>query len=156
MTAVHLHLLVVHLPVILCPLALALLGLDAARRIERPLTGYLLLVVAAAFGIVAFYSGPSAYESLQDLLAAEKPRVEDHAVIARAAFVVVVLSGVLALQTLLQYLQGEVPAKVLRWAVVLTALGASYLLAWSAHLGGQIRHPEIREGEAWIFPRLPD
>lgn len=155
MTAAHLHLMVVHLPVVLCPVALCLMAYAQWRREDGVLkVGYVLLIVAAAMSTVAFYSGPSAYDLLRDQLTQEKALVEDHAVAARAAFLCVLLAGVLALQALLQFFQEEPPARWLRWTLLGATLLSCYLLAWSAHLGGQVSHPEIREPASILFPRL--
>lgn len=156
MSAVWLHLAVVHLPIVLTLAALVLLGLAAWRRSElvfQIACGFLL--VSALLAIAAYYSGPEAYEVLEAELRAEKDRVEDHAVLGRSVFVGMIVVGVGALQALLQFLQGESPAKWHRWALFALTLVMCYLFAWTAHLGGGIRHPEIRGVEIPIFPELP-
>ena len=155
MNAAHIHLMVVHLPVVLCPLVLVLLAWGQLRHNDVYLRqGYTILILCAAAGVVAFYSGPSAFELLQEKLVAERDLVEDHAAIARAAFIVTLVGGVLALQALLQFAQEEPPARWLRTTILLTTLLACYLMAWSAHLGGQIRHPEVRGSQFFFFPNI--
>lgn len=155
MNAPHIHLLAVHLPVVLCPLVVALLALGWLRKsdgLEK--TGYAILIFAAAAGTIAFYSGPSAFEMLQEKLSDERQLVEDHAAIARAAFIVALLAGAVAIQALLQFAQEEPPVRWLRAAILAAAIAACYLMAWSAHLGGQIRHPEVRGSGFSPFPPL--
>lgn len=155
MNAAHIHLMVVHLPVVLCPLVLVLLAWGQLRHNDVYLRqGYTILILCAAAGVVAFYSGPSAFELLQEKLVAERDLVEDHAAIARAAFIVTLVGGVLALQALLQFAQEEPPARWLRTTILMTTLLACYLMAWSAHLGGQIRHPEVRGSQFFFFPNI--
>ncbi len=155
MSAAHLHLTVVHLPVVGVPIALAMLAVGHLRGHEILLRfAYCLLVVCGVLSIAAFYSGPPTYELLESELQAEKERVEQHAVIGRAAFIAGILVAVIAIQALLQFLQGEPPARWLRLTIFLGALVLSYLLVWSAHLGGGIRHPEVRQPELWLFPEL--
>lgn len=166
MSALQLHLAVVHLPVVLCPLAAVLLLVAMARKeAGDPLLrlGWILLLVAALGSVTAYSSGPSAFEQLNEQIpgkagmsgeaALVQALVEDHAVVGRTAFVGMVLVGVLALQGLLQFLQGESPARWLRVTILVLALVLSYVLVWSAHLGGQVGHPEIR-GPSILFPRL--
>lgn len=145
MSAAHLHLLVVHLPVVGCLSALVLLAIGEWRRSElvfQIACGFLLgCTVSAA---AAYYSGPEAYEQLETVLAAEKTLIEDHAVLGRAAFVGMVIVGVVALQALLQFLQDEKPARWLRWLLLALTLAMCALFAWTAHLGGLIRHVELR------------
>ncbi|NJL28434.1 MAG: hypothetical protein HC897_11385 [Thermoanaerobaculia bacterium] len=145
MSAAQLHLLVVHLPVVGCLAALVLLAIGEWRRSElvfQIACGFLLGCAAAA--AVAYYSGPAAYEQLATVLEAEKTFIEDHAVLGRAAFVGMVIVGVVALQALLQYLQDEKPAPWLRWLLLVLTLAMCGLFAWAAHLGGLIRHVEVR------------
>lgn len=152
MTATHLHLLVVHLPVVGCPVALVLM-LEAMRRRDDALLrlGWLFLIATATLGVIAYYSGPPAYQLLETELSPVKDRVEDHAVIARAAFVGLVVAAALAVQGWLQFLQEETPPRWLRWTIVVLTLLLCYLLAWSAHLGGALRHPEVRDVQG-VFP----
>lgn len=154
MNAAHLHLLVVHLPVVGCPVAL-LLMLVALRRGDDALLrlAWLFLIATAVLAVVAYYSGPPAYELLATELEPVKQLVEDHAVVARAAFVGMVVAAALAVQGWLQFLQQETPPRWLRWTIAALTLLLCYLLAWSAHLGGALRHPEVRDALG-IFPGL--
>ena len=160
MTALQLHLAVVHVPVVLCPLAAALLVYALIKKdAGEPFLklGWILLLVAAVGSLTAYYSGPSAFEQLNEKVtnnaAGIQDLLEDHAVLGRTAFVGMILVGALALQGLLQFLQGESPARWLRVTILMLALALSYVLVWSAHLGGQLGHPEIR-GPSVLFPRL--
>ncbi len=155
MSAAHLHLTIVHLPVVGVPLALAMLAFGHLRGHEVLLRfGYGVLVACGALSIVAFYSGPPTYELLESELLPQKEQVEQHAVLGRAAFIGGVLVAVLAIQALLQFLQDEPPARWLRVTIFLGALVLTYLLVWSAHLGGGIRHPEVQQPELFVFPKL--
>lgn len=157
MTAAELHLMVVHLPVVGCLFVAVLLVLGHVLGSDLLLkVGYGFSIALALLGVAAFYSGPSAYEQLQTELLAQKPWVEQHALVARAAFIGLVVCGALAVQAHLQFLQEEPPARWLRFTILVLVLAMSYLLAWSAHLGGAIRHHEVRaeEGEWTPFPRL--
>lgn len=155
MTAVHLHLMVVHLPIVLCPLSFLLMFWAGWRgRDDQLRLAYGLLVAAAVLAAVAFVSGPWAFEAAQSRFEPDRALVEDHAVVARAAFVVILLFGVMAIQALLQFAQEEPPARWLRRTLAAGTLVCCYLLAWSAHLGGQISHPEVRQPPSLIFPRL--
>ncbi|MEM9558418.1 MAG: hypothetical protein AAGC60_29470 [Acidobacteriota bacterium] len=163
MTAVHLHLAIVHLPVVgvLCAAALLVAAEVAAWRTGDArtavpttlrLSGWSVLLVSALTGIVAYYSGPSAYEQLDSVLADDKEFVERHAVLGRAAFVGLIVAAALALQGVVHHLQEEPPLRWLHRVVLVLVLGLCYLLAWAAHLGGQIRHEEIRDPSSRVFP----
>ncbi len=142
-----------HLPVVLCPLALVLFTSARLRR-DAPAARIArwLLVAAAAAGVPAYFSGPPAFESMETELASMRELVELHAVLGRAAFFGLALLALTALQTALREMQEEPVPGWLHGVVVVGALLLSYVLAWTGHLGGAIRHPEIGEALSWIFP----
>jgi uncharacterized membrane protein len=154
-SAVQLHLLVVHLPVLACPAAVALLALARPTKSETLFqAGAAFLVFAALAAAAAYFSGPAAYESLALPPGVERDLAEAHGALGKGAFMGTVLVGLAALLALLQYLQGERPAPWLRWTLLAAALVLSWLLAWTAHQGGLIRHSELRALSAPLFPRL--
>ena len=155
MSAAHLHLLTVHLPVILCPLALVLFLCARLRRDTPPARiARWLLVASAVVGVPAYFSGPTAFESMESELAPFRDLVELHAVLGRAAFFGLVLLALAALQTALREMQEEPVPPWLHAVVVVGTLLLSYVLAWTGHVGGAIRHPEVGEALSWLFPRL--
>lgn len=155
MSAVQLHLLVVHLPVLACPAALVFIALARLTRNETFFqTGAAFLVFGALSAAAAYFSGPAAYESLALPAGTERDLAEAHGALAKGAFMGLVLVGLAALLALLQYPQGERPAPWLRWVLLAAALLLTWLLAWTAHQGGLIRHPELRDLSLPLFPRL--
>ena len=73
----------------------------------------------------------------------------------QAAFTAIILLGAIAAQALIRYYQESRPGAILRIVVLVGAISCAYLIAWTSHLGGLIRHPEIRQPEMSIFPELP-
>jgi uncharacterized membrane protein len=145
---VHLHLALVHVPVVGLPLAL--LGWTLARRRgerfwERLFEG-LWAALAAAAG-AAYFSGGAAYERLR--LAAggagwtAEELAESHALAGRAAALVLALSLAALLQVWIlrrQGLEGRGPQR----AALALGLAACLLLVAAAWLGGPVGHAELR------------
>lgn len=155
MSAAEVHLAVVHVPVVGCFFVAVLLAVALWRRSELLfLTAAALLLVCTAGAIAAYYSGPPAYEQVKSRLVDGENAVEQHAVLGRAAFVGMILLAALALQAVLRTAAGERAARGLRWALLIGALLLCWLLAWTAHLGGAVRHDELRDRPLPIFPRL--
>jgi len=155
MSAVHLHLAVVHLPVVGCLFVAVLLAVAVWRRSDLLFTTAACLLVACAVGAaVAYYSGPPAYEQVRPRLVDGEEVVERHALLGRASFVGMVLLGVLAIQALLRSAAADGPPPWLRWALLAGTLLMCWLLAWTAHLGGAVRHDELRDRPLPVFPRL--
>jgi uncharacterized membrane protein len=151
----HLHLLAVHLPVVLTPVAAILLGVGYLRKSEDLVrAAYWLLVASVVAGGAAYFSGPSAFENMEAELGPVRDLVETHAVLGKAAFFGLVLLAVGSVQALLQGHQEEPTPGWLKWTLAAGTLLLCYVLAWTAHLGGQIRHPEVRGALAWLFPEL--
>jgi len=155
MNAAQLHLMTVHVPVLGAGLAAVLLAVGVWRRnllVEQlALFG---LVVSALGAVTAYLSGPGAYEILDAGYVVDKALIEHHAVLGKAAFVGMAVLGVAAVTALLQHAQGEAPPRALNFVLVGGGLCLGWLLAWTAHEGGSIRHPEIR-GALPIFPEGP-
>jgi len=146
MTAAYTHIVIVHLPVVglFFTLVITLLGLFFSDR--RLILIACAFTVACAIGaVIAYGSGPPALEQLRGGL--DKSTValaEEHAVVGRAAFIGAILAGIVALQGLLRTAadDGLSPWLVRGLAVLLIVVAG--LMAWTAHLGGGIRHPEAR------------
>lgn len=139
------HLLVVHVPVLGC---IAGVGFLIAARLARNETLFksacAMLLISAVGGGASFFTGPGAYEQLAVPAGPERDLVETHAALGKGAALGLVLVGLASLLALLQYPQGETPAPALRWTLLAGAVLVSALLAWTAHQGGLVSHPEIR------------
>ena len=148
MNGAWLHLAVVHLIPWFCLLA------GALALCERWQNSETLFRIAAGFGLLAalaaaaaYFSGPEADGVLRGL-ALDDPQahklVEDHALWGRGLFILLGVMGGFSLMCLLQYLQEERPALWQRRLLAASYLAVVPLLAWTSHMGGLIRHTEIR------------
>ena len=138
----QLHLTLVHVPVVGAFFSLVLFSLaliyrsDLLFRVGCGFTVFCALAAAASY-----FTGGEAFEAMQDQL--DTDVVEQHALVARGAFLLYTLGGVGALVALLQELQEEPAAPALRWALLAVNAVLFGVLIWAAHLGGLIRHPEL-------------
>lgn len=138
----QLHLALVHFPVVGAFFSLLIFVLalkfhsDSLFRVGCGFTVFCALTAAASY-----FTGGEAFELMQDQL--DTDVVEEHALVARGAFLLYTLGGVGALIALLQELQEEPASPVLRWVLLLANAVVFGVLLWAAHLGGLIRHPEI-------------
>jgi hypothetical protein len=145
MTWAHVHIAVNHLPVVLVPVAIAMLGAAwATKSAELRKAGLAWLVVAAITGGGAYVSGEPAEDVVEDLPGVSKPAIEEHEEAALLAAVATGAAGVLALGVLVIG-RGPVPAPGWLFATtVAVGLVAAALMVRTANLGGRISHPEIR------------
>lgn len=155
MSALQLHLLVVHLPVLACPAAALLLVVARLARNETLFrTACATLLIGMLGGAAAYFSGPAAYESLGLPPGLDRDLLEAHAALGKGAFMGLILLGLAAALALLQVVQGERTPNWLRWTLLVAALLLAYLLAWTAHQGGRAGHPPLREQSLPLFPDL--
>lgn len=140
----HLHVIIVHFPILGIPVGflLAVIGLWRRNR-GLETAGLAMIVVASLVGLVAFASGQRAEEQLKAEFGLEETWVEPHEEAAEVARIALLVLAAAALGTLL--VKRDSPT--LPWLIGATALFAllsAVLVARSALLGGKIRHPELR------------
>lgn len=142
-----LHLMLNHVPVIGSLLATAVLAFGLLRRQEDIIRLSLyLFIFAAVMALPVYFSGEGAEEAVEHLPGVAEALIEDHEHLAEVAIWLIQGLGLAAIGGLvLSFRQTRLP---LWFAAVfgLLALGNGGVLAQTAHLGGQIRHSEIRQG----------
>ncbi len=147
MNLAHLHLMVNHLPVVgfLILLPLMLWALFSYREeVQR-----LVLVATVGIGLLALpamLSGEGAEELIENQPGISETFIEEHEEAADLSLAAGLgTAGLGALALVFSFWRRRVP----RWSlgVTLAAIVVTNIsLAWTAYLGGQIRHPEIRPG----------
>lgn len=143
MNAAHLHIVLVHLPVVLTPTAAALLAFALYRRQASVATVALALLVAStALCVPAFLLGEGAEEVIEHLPGISEDLIEEHEGIADVAFWLSVVLGLGSLAMLaLRKRAASLYAKGLNVILILSVV-TSGALAYAAYEGGKIRHPE--------------
>jgi hypothetical protein len=147
MTSVHLHLLLTHVPVIgVFVILCVLIGALGRRNDSIGRLGLTMLVGVALVTVAVYFTGEPAEEAVEDLAGVSEALIHSHEDAALAAFAATGVAGVVALGLLSWFRQRALA----RWAIG-AALGLTFvaagLMAWTANLGGQIRHSEIRGGD---------
>jgi hypothetical protein len=148
MNAAQLHLALTHLPVITALLAAATLTIGAfVRSVATRRFGLALLVVAGLTAIPTQMSGEGAEDVVEGRPGVSEALIERHEDAAGVALALTVLGGAIAAGTLVAGGLGRRRAAQALFAVALAmSLADTVALAWVAHLGGEIRHDEIRLG----------
>lgn len=146
LSAAQIHLALNHLPVVAVLLAAAALVLGAiTRRANLRNAGCVLLVVASVAALPAYLSGEGAEESVEHRPGVAKSLIERHESAAAQALGVTLAAGLLAAAALLAVrLRREQAIRVLFALTVVGALASTAAMGRAAHVGGQIRHDEIR------------
>ena len=143
MSLVHLHLMLNHVPLVGMVFVLLLLGVAVWRRNEgMGRLGLVVMVGLAAITAMVFFSGEPAEEALERVVDVSEATIHPHEEAAEAALIATGIAGALALIALAAWWRRSLPRWVLG-AALATALVTTGMLAWTANLGGQIRHTEI-------------
>lgn len=150
MDAVHLHLLLNHVPVLGTIFGFVLLAIGLIRRSdELQRAGLVTFIGVALVTIPVYISGTVAYESIEELLEDVDPAAEgfidQHETAGLIGFVSTLVLGIVALVTLWAWKRPELA----RWLVIASlvlAIVVGGVVGWTANIGGQIRHTEIRAG----------
>ena len=144
MNIVHLHLLLNHVPVLGVAFVTLLLTIAVVRRSgELAKVSLTSLALVAAISILVFLTGEPAQEAIENLPGFSERLIDRHEDAALIATIATGVIGALALGALIVYRRRALP----QWFTVFTllaALGSTGLMGYTANLGGQIRHTEIR------------
>ena len=151
MNTAYLHLLLNHLPVIGAIFGLVLLlwaMLQKSKELQS--AGLGVFVLAALAAVPVYLSGEPAEKMVEYLPGVAESFIESHEKAALMALIAVVVTGVVSLAGLILHRRVEkYPGYVAPVVLALAAI-TSGLMGWTANLGGQIRHTEIRTGSATL------
>ena len=147
MSTTHLHLILNHIPVLGTAFGLGLLVFALWRKSnELKKTALGVFVISALLAVPVYLTGEPAEDVVKLLPGVSKPIIEQHEEVAGVAFTGVMVLGVVALAGLLLFRRGKVVPAWFTSIMLAASLIVSGLMAWTANLGGQVRHTEIRPG----------
>lgn len=146
MSGAHIHLLLNHIPVIGTLVGFAVFALGVWRRNDSWTRLALGLFAAVALAAAAtMLTGESAEEAVEKLPGVSQSLIETHEGAAKLASIAAYVLGAVSLAALVAVRRRSLP-RALTVTVLPVALLVSGLMAYTANLGGQIRHTEIRGG----------
>lgn len=143
MDAVHVHLLLNHVPIIGSIFALALMLYGAFLKNSTVLnTGLVTMAVVALFAIPVFLSGDEAEDIVEKIPGISEYYLEEHEELSEVAIWFISAAGILSLISLI-LTKFKSPMKTLNYlSILLTAVAFTFMVFVGNH-GGKIRHSEI-------------
>lgn len=145
MNSAHWHLILTHVPVV--GMVLATLLLAAAWRIPNDAVKRLALGVVVAMALLAlptYFTGERAEDVVERLPGVSASAIDLHEDAAGYALAAIGVAGIVALAGLaLSARVSGLLGRFVAGTLVLAVLSAG-VLAWTANLGGRIRHPEVQ------------
>jgi hypothetical protein len=137
-----------HVPVIGILLLIPLLLIALARQSEElSKVGFWGITAIAATAAVVYFTGEPTEEGVEQLPGISKAMIERHEDVALLSTVALVVFGLLALGALIRLRRKPVPRGIVIAALIGSA-AISSAFAWTANLGGKIRHSEITTNSA--------
>jgi uncharacterized membrane protein len=144
MNGAHLHLMLNHLPVLGVGFGLLLLlAAKFGKSTDLTRAGLVVFVLAAGAAGTAYLTGEPAEEAVEEVASVTEQSIEQHEEAATVALVLTGLLGAGALFGLVSYRRQALPPAWFTGTALIGALVAGGAMAYTANLGGQIRHPEI-------------
>ncbi len=142
----HVHLMINHIPVIGVPGAILLLMYSLVRGSEEvKMVSFGLFVLIALMTLAVYFTGGAAAKTVKDLPGVTESSIGRHEEMADLALVLIEALGVLALVGLFLLRRlGHIPKLAVILLLVLSLIAAA-AAGLTANLGGEIRHPEIRD-----------
>jgi hypothetical protein len=145
MSAPQLHLALNHVPLFASILGVGFLLYGLARRQDGSRKrGLVTLILAALLAVPVYLSGEPTEAVVEGITGVSHARIHRHEEAAERAFVLLCVVGVAALAQLFVERAGRAVPRAVRWLTVLVAVWAAVAMGRVAHLGGEIRHGEIR------------
>ena len=146
MNQAQMHLALTHVPVMLTLFGVVtMIASIITKNKTVSQVSLWTLVAAGVFTIPAFLTGEGAEEVAERIPAILESTIEDHEHFAEVSLWIVISAAILAATSLIK-ISGKSVSAILVYPVLALALAAAGTMGYTAHLGGQIRHPEIHTG----------
>ena len=153
MNYAHIHLILNHLPLFAGVFGVIILAWGLFRRSDEvQRIGLVLLILNALAEIPVYLTGEPAEEIAEKLPGVSEQIIESHESAAMIALILSLITGVLAVIALAskRLFSGNL-ALVTVFVALVAGLASGGLMGYTANLGGQVRHSEIR-GDQTLTP----
>lgn len=145
MSAAQMHLLLNHVPVFCTLLGIPMLLYGWLKK--QPQIVYVALAlfgVGALSAVPVYFSGEGAEDMVERLPGVLESLIERHEDLAKIAMLAVEALGLTALVSAFVLYKKPEATRMVMPVLLLLSLGTTGIMAQTAHVGGQIRHSEIR------------
>jgi uncharacterized membrane protein len=146
MNSAQMHLAFTHVPVILSIAGLIMLAVALLlKNTTLTKTSYSVILVAGIGALAMYLTGEGAEEAVEHLPGVSEAIISKHEEVAQWALISVAATGIMALIALFLFRWPAV-TRISKILVLLLSIATGVLMTQTAHLGGQIRHTEMRNG----------
>jgi uncharacterized membrane protein len=145
MDAVHLHLISNHVPIIGAFFGILVLIFGMVRKSPTTLVAsYLIFLISAAVGVVAYLSGEGAEEVAEELPGVTHNAIEAHEEVALYTLIAFIILAVISLIGLVKSKNHYENIKGIAAITLVVSVVSFRIGVYTGLLGGQIRHTELK------------
>lgn len=145
MTDAQIHLIFNHFPLVIFLISTLILAYGVFKNNTLLIrTGFVLNILGFLFILPIYFSGEGAEELVEHMDHVSHDFIHEHEDVAEIAFVGSIFLVLFSLAGLF-----NVPRRftnILPKAILIATIISFFLMAYTAHLGGRVSHPELREG----------
>jgi uncharacterized membrane protein len=146
MNSAQMHLALTHVPVILSITGLLMLIVSFfIRNTTLTKTSYFIILIAGIAAVPVYLTGEETEEVVEHLPGVSENIISRHEDLAKWAMISIIAAGVAALLAFFSFKRIAI-SRISKMVVLVLSIATGGLMAQTAHLGGQIRHSEIRSG----------
>lgn len=160
MDSAHLHLMLNHFPLFALVIGVPIVLYGAIRNSQAMVnTGLIIFLAAAVVAVPTYLTGEPAEDIVENLPGVSEAFIESHEDAAKLALGFAVVTGIASAVGLAIWFFKPAIQRYAATPALLLAVVTLGLMGWTANLGGQIRHTEIRAGDAAATqsePRRPE
>lgn len=149
MDLTHLHLILNHIPAVGIFIGFLTVAWGIVRRYDEvQKAGLIMLVLTALVAIPVYLTGEPAEETVEGLPGVSEQIIELHEDAAIYSLVLAIVTGALAIVALfaMRFLSTKT-GLFFAFVALLVSFISGASMAYTANLGGQIRHTEIRQAQ---------
>jgi uncharacterized membrane protein len=144
MDQVHIHLLIVHLPLFGAFFGMLVLAHGLWHKSEQTaIAAYNVFIVSAVGAAIAKFTGEGAEEAVEDIPGVLESAIKVHEDAGFWAFVSMLVLGVACILALYFTKKKSPQVTLVSRVVLVLSIFSLVVLSRTAYLGGQIRHTEI-------------
>ncbi|MBX3294947.1 MAG: hypothetical protein KF762_04490 [Acidobacteria bacterium] len=149
MDSAHLHLMLNHFPLFALVIGVPIVLYGAIRNSQAMVnTGLIIFLAAAVVAVPTYLTGEPAEDIVENLPGVSEAFIESHEDAAKIALGFAVVTGIASAVGLAIWFFKPAIQRYAATPALLLAVVTLGLMGWTANLGGQIRHTEIRAGDA--------
>jgi len=146
MNASQIHLALNHVPLFFSIIGGLILIYGFIRKNESiKILSLYFMIAATLFTIPVYLTGEGTEEMIEKLPGVSEGMIEEHEEMAKIGLIIIIITGVVALVAFVLKKKQSLLKPALILCVILSFVSFG-VMAQTAHLGGQIRHSEIRSG----------